>query len=138
MKILRYIFSNSYHIYFLILCLILLNIVEPRPKTPQHQPLSLYNSFEDELNKDSLNRHKLEETVHNIIEPSDRHRIVTSSKKLPKMGYANDMNSVNNISHETAKNSQRRNGTSLPKSFYNHRPLNERSRKLIILIKSSK
>ena len=57
---------------------------------------------------------------------------------LPKMGYANDMSSVNNISHKTAKNSQRRNETSLPKSFYNHRPFNERSRKLTVLIKSSK
>ena len=116
----------------------LLNIVEPRPKTPQHQPLSLYNSFEDELNKDSLNRHGEEETVHDFLEPSDHHGIVTSSKMLPKMGYANDMSSVNNISHETAKNSQRRNETSLPKYFYNNKPLNERSRKLISLIKSSK
>ena len=54
------------------------------------------------------------------------------------MGYGNEISNVNNISHETAKNSQRRNETSLPKSFYNHRPLNERSRKLTILIKRSK
>ena len=110
--------SNSYHRYFLIFCQILFDIIEPRPKTPQHQPLSLYNSFEDELNKDSANKHEEEQTVHDFIEPSDHHGIVTSSKMLPKMGYANDMSSVNNISHETAKNSQRRNGTSLTKSFY--------------------
>ena len=123
------IFDDSFYQF-----LFLLNIVEPRPKTKQLEPHSLYNSFESGSKKDNENEYGDDSMVHGFIDPSDSSKILTSSKTVPITGNKIDTDSANNMGYKIVHNGHRRNRTTIATALYNQRPLNERSSTLIILI----